>query len=168
MTEKPLINRVANSGLTTLDLEDFFPAKEMVHFDIAPHLFKGLILKEKDFRIALKSHNWQQYQDKILLVYCTADAIIPVWAYMLIASYATPFVSEIFQGQRDAYLTAYYAQLFRAMDFSSYKEAKVVVKGCGDKNVPAGVYLTLTKYLQPVCQKIMYGEPCSTVPIYKR
>jgi len=166
--DAPLVNRVANSGLITLNLEDHFPQQEMVSFDLKDHLFHGLILKEKDFRKALKEHNWEQYQDKILLIHCTADAIIPVWAYMLVISYAQPYVSDSYQGDQDLYLRHYYENVIATQDYAQYEGDKVVIKGCSHKPVPPAAYMALTAALKPYAQSVMYGEPCSTVPVFKR
>ena len=165
---KPLVNRVANSALKVINLEDYYPKEEVLTFDIKDYLFRELLLKEKDFRTALKEHDWTQYQDKTLLVYCSSDAIIPMWAYMLIATYATPYVSSLFQGDKVAYTQAAFSKQIEATDWSIYKDQLVCVKGCGDKAVPAAAYMELTRLLQPVAKRIMYGEPCSTVPIYKK
>lgn len=167
-TEKPLVNRVANSGLITINLEEFFPHNELVIFDLKDYLFREFILKEKDFRAALKDHNWDQYQDKVLLVYCSTDAIIPVWAYMLVASYAAPFAKDIFQGNQEAYYKLSFAQALNQLDLSQYEDQRLVIKGCSDHPVPPSAYLDLTRKLQPIAKSIMYGEPCSTVPIYKK
>ena len=166
--EKPLVNRVANSGLITLNLEDFFPKEEVVAFDLKDYLYMELILKEKDFREALKTHDWQQYQGKILLVFCSTDAIIPVWAYMLVSAYAAPYATEIFQGEAEEYYKLHYAKAIAAIDAREYEQKRIVIKGCSDKPVPPAAYLELTRKLQPFAQSIMYGEPCSTVPIFKR
>lgn len=167
-TDKPLINRVANSGLITINLEDFFPQEEIAHFDLKDYLFKELILKEKDFRASLKEHNWEQYQGKNLLVYCSTDAIIPVWAFMLVSAYASPFANQIFQGdEKEFYKTSFSKQLDQ-LDPSQYEQERIIIKGCSNKPVPVSAYVDLTKKLQPFAQSIMYGEPCSTVPIFKR
>jgi hypothetical protein len=166
--EQPLVNRVAQSGLTTLNLEDFFPDGELAHFDLTDYLFMGLILKEKDFREALKVHDWTQYQGKILLTYCTADAIIPVWAYMLVTTYAAPYAKDIFQGDADDYYKSAFNRALSTIEASNYAGQRVVIKGCSDKPVPPSAYVELTRLLQPFAQSIMYGEPCSTVPIYKK
>ncbi len=166
--EKPLVNRVANSGIITLDLEQWYPSDELVHFDIKDYLFQGLILKEKDFRTALKELDWSDYQDKILLVYCSADAIVPSWAYMLIASYATKFAKDVVQASSSEYLNLYYREHIAALDLDSYEDKRVVIKGCSKKDVPVGAYLELTKVLQPRVKSLMFGEPCSTVPVYKK
>ncbi len=168
MQDQPLVNRVANSGLITLNLEDYFPKAEIALFDLKDYLFMELILKEKDFREALKAHDWSQYKDKILLVYCSTDAIIPVWAYMLVTTYATPFVQDIYQGQQEEYYRAFYKNALTAIDPADYEDKRIVIKGCSDLPVPAAAYLELTKLLRPHAKSIMYGEPCSTVPIYKK
>ena len=163
-----LVNRVANSGLITINLEEYFPAQEFVDFDIVDYLFKGLILKEKDFRTALKELDWTSYQDKILLVYCSTDAIIPVWAYMLVTAYAEPHTHRVFQGTKSQYLTNHYQKVVGEMDVSEFDQKRIVIKGCSAKPVPPSAYSDITAKLQPLAQSIMYGEPCSTVPIFKR
>ena len=166
--DEVLINRVAQSGLITINLEDFFPKEEVRVFDLKDYLFMELILKEKDFREALKAHDWSQYQDKILLVYCSTDAIIPVWAYMLVAAQAAPFAKDIFQGDQESYYKTAFSKAIAALDLASYDQQRIVIKGCSDKPVPPAAYVELTRRLQPYAQSIMYGEPCSTVPIFKR
>jgi hypothetical protein len=163
-----LVNRVAQSGLITINLEHFFPKGELAHFDLKNYLFMELILKEKDFREALKSHDWTQYDGKNLLVYCSTDAIIPVWAYMLVAAYASPLAREIFQGDEESFYKAHYFNYIAQLDASEYAGQRIVIKGCSDLPVPPAAYLELTKKLTPIAQSIMYGEPCSTVPIYKK
>lgn len=166
--DKPLVNRVATSGLITINLEEFFPKAEVAHFDLKDYLFMELILKEKDFREALAEHDWVQYQGKILLVYCTADAIIPMWSYMLVAAYAAPYAIDIFQGNADAYYQSAFQQAIARINPEHYAQQRIVIKGCSDKPVPASAYLDITRRLQPFVKSIMYGEPCSTVPIYKQ
>ncbi|MDQ3142938.1 MAG: DUF2480 family protein [Bacteroidota bacterium] len=163
-----LVNRISKSSLITIKLEDFFPENEILVFDLKDYLFQGLILKEMDFRAALKSHDWSQYQHHILAVYCSTDAIIPTWAYMLVASHATEKASDIYFGDKDAALRNFFTNKIRNMEPEEYRDAKLVIKGCSDKPVPASAYLDLTAHLSPVAQSIMYGEPCSTVPVYKR
>jgi len=166
--EKPLVNRVASSGLITINLEDFFPKAEVVSFDLKQYLFMELILKEKDFREALQQHDWAQYEGKVLLVFCSADAIIPLWAYMLVAASAAPFAADIFQGDAETYYKTAFAKALAALDPADYAQKRLVIKGCSDKPVPAAAYVEITRLLQPVAQSIMFGEPCSTVPIFKR
>lgn len=163
-----LINRVANSGLFTFNLEQHYPETVMSIFDIKDYLFMEMILKEKDFRTALKSHDWQQYQDQTLLIYCSIDAIIPTWAYMLVSSYAEPFATVIWQGDQESYLKHYYSNIIEQLDASQYDDMKVVIKGCSSKPVPPSAYVDLVRKLKPVARSIMFGEPCSTVPIYKK
>ncbi|NNE26562.1 MAG: DUF2480 family protein [Saprospiraceae bacterium] len=167
-TDKPLINRVANSGIKVLNLEDYYPQEELIAFDLKPYLFKELILKEKDFRSALKALDWSIYQNKIVVVFNSTQAIIPVWAYMLVSAYLSGVASEVFQGTKEEYLKLHYQKVLKDLDFSSYQEDRVVIKGCSNKPVPASAYAEATHKLKPFAQSIMYGEPCSTVPIFKR
>lgn len=167
-TDKPLVNRVANSGLITINLEEFYPKGETVEFDLKDYLFMELILKEKDFRAALKEHDWQQYEGKHLLVFCSVDAIIPMWAYMLVSAYAEPFVASIVQGNKDEFLKLSYQEALSNIDFEQYEDKRIVIKGCSDKPVPAFAYSLLTQKLRSKAKSIMFGEPCSTVPVYKK
>ena len=164
----PLINRVANSGLITLNLELDYPHSEPVPFDLKDYLFQGLILKEKDFRTALKELDWSIFEDKIVCMYCSTDAILPVWSWMLVSSYLKPVASDIFHGTTEEYLKWHYRTLINSRDYSEYKGQRIVIKGCSNKPVPPSAYMELTAALQPFAQSIMFGEPCSTVPIFKR
>lgn len=168
MTEQPLVNRVASSGLITIKLEELYPTAPVATFDLKDYLFMGLILKEKDFREALAQHDWLQYSGQTLLVYCSADAIIPVWAYMLVATHAAPFAADVFQGDADDYYRTYFLRQLDGMDMEQYRGQRLVIKGCSDHPVPPAAYLEISRRLQPLAKSIMYGEPCSTVPIYKR
>lgn len=163
-----IVNRVANSGLITLNLEDHFPDNERVNFDVKDFLFQELLLKEKDFRKAMKEIDWSQYQGKVLLVYCSTDAIIPVWAFMLVATLAAPYTADVFFGNEQEYLENFYREKLAQLDYAQYDGERVVIKGCSNKPVPAAAYMELARRLQPHAQSIMYGEPCSTVPIFKR
>lgn len=163
-----LVNRVASSGIITVNLEHYFPEKVSVDFDLKDYLFMELILKEKDFRAALKAHDWSAYEHKNLLVFCSNDAIIPLWAYMLVATYAEEFANDIYVGTQEEYLTHHYQNVIEKLDTTPYIDKRVVIKGCSDKPVPAGAYQALTRKLKPHVLSIMFGEPCSTVPIYKR
>ena len=163
-----LVNRVAKSGLVTINLEDYFPQHEWAELDIKPYLFHGLILKEKDFREQLSNHDWQQYLGKVLLVFCSTDAIIPVWAYMLISTYAASYAGEIFAGTEEQYLKVHYNRVLREENFDYLSGKRVVIKGCSKKPVPFSAYMDLTNALVPIAQSIMYGEPCSTVPVFKK
>jgi len=164
----PLVNRVANSGIEVFNLEDHYPSDHIVEIDLKQFLFKELILREKEFRAALKEIDWDQYQDKIVLVYQSNDAIIPIWAYMLVSSYLAGKASYIYNGDKPAYLSHYYKKLIATLDASIYDEKRVVIKGCSHKPVPPSAYAALTEKLKPYAQSIMFGEPCSTVPIFKR
>lgn len=166
--EKPLINRVANSSLKTINLEDYFPSGEIAEFDLKDYLFRELILKEKDFRESLKAHDWNQYEGKNLAVFCSTDAIIPVWAWMLVVSYAEPVCNEVFMGTALTFIEKSYVRAMETIDLDIYKDQRVVIKGCSEKPVPPSAYLDLTKLLRPYAKSVMYGEPCSTVPIFKQ
>lgn len=163
-----LVNRVAESGIVTFNLEDLFPKEEFISFDIKDFLFHGLILKEKDFRASLKDLDWSIYTNKIALVVCTADAIIPLWAYMLISSYLEPVALDIYHGDKEGYLNMYYRESLQKIDFRQYQDVRVVIKGCSNQPVPAYAYALVTSKMKRFAQSIMFGEPCSTVPIFKR
>jgi hypothetical protein len=163
-----IINKVAASGLITLDLEEYYPKEEILVFDLKPHLFMELILKEKDFRAALQQFDWSVYQGKVAAVTCSADAIIPMWAYMLVATYLQPVAKEIIFGDEAAARKQLFLQNIMAIPAEEYIDQRVVVKGCGDVPIGEFAYMEITKKLRPVVKSIMYGEPCSTVPIYKK
>jgi hypothetical protein len=163
-----IVNKVAQSGIVSIDLEELFPAEPIAVFDLKDYLFRGLILREKDFREALAATDWSQYTNKYLTVDCSADAIIPNWAYMLVAAYAQPFAIEVMMGNTETALKKIYAEKISKIDPEQYRGQRIVVKGCSDKPVPVDAYLDITRLLKPVAKSIMYGEPCSTVPIYKK
>ena len=164
----PILNKVAESGLITINPENYYPKGEMGVFDLKDFLFMGIILKEKDFREALKNLDWEQYRDKNVAVTCTADAIIPVWAWMLVASYLQPVSKEIVMGdEKDLHKTIFLKNLSQ-INLNEFADKRIVVKGCGETPIGDYVYMELTKLLQPVVKSIMYGEPCSTVPVYKK
>jgi hypothetical protein len=163
-----LVNKVAASGLITLNLEEYLPSGDIAVFDLKEHLFMGLILKEKDFREALKNLDWSGYQDKFVAVTCSADAIIPVWAYMLVANYLQPVARDVYVGTKEELQKHLFLKNISEIDPADYEGQKVVIKGCGDVSVGEFAYSEITKRLRPVVQSLMYGEPCSTVPIYKK
>ncbi len=165
---EPFVNKVAESGLITLDLEKFYPKGETAVFDLKDHLFMGLILKEKDFREALKKLDWSVYQDKNVALTCSADAIIPVWAWMLAVSYLQPVAKEVVMGDEKELHRSLYLKNINAIDVNEFADQRVVIKGCGETPIADYVYMEITKKLRPVVKSIMYGEPCSTVPVYKR
>lgn len=163
-----IINKVAESGIVTLDPATYFPAGETVIFDLKDHLFMGLILKEKDFREGLKKLDWEIYRDKNVALICSADAIIPVWAYMLIASGLQPIAREIIMGDEKELQRQLFIKNISNIEIKDFEDKRVVIKGCGDTPIGDYVYMELTKLLRPVVKSIMYGEPCSTVPVYKK
>ncbi|TKK71545.1 DUF2480 family protein [Ilyomonas limi] len=166
--ETMIKNKVAESGIVTIDLEDFYPKGDIVLFDIKDYLFMGLILKEKDFRLALQNVEIENYRDKYVAVTCTADAIIPMWAYMLIASTLQPVAKDVVYGNEQALINTIIIKNLTRMNGEEYADKRVVVKGCGDVEIPETAYLQITNVLRPYVKSIMYGEPCSTVPIYKK
>lgn len=166
--EGPIINKVSESGLITLDLEEYYPKEQIVTFDMKDFLFMGLILKEKEFRAALPSHNWEQYKEKNVAVTCTADAIIPVWAYMLVNTYLQPVANYVFLGTAEELKKQVFIKKLEAIDEHEYADKRVVIKGCGEIKIDDYAYLAITGKLIPVVKSIMYGEPCSTVPVYKK
>ncbi len=164
----PIINKVSESLLTTLDLEEYYPKEEILLFDLKPLLFRELILKEKDFRASLQQQDWQQFHDKIVAITCTADAVIPVWAYMLLASYLQPVAKEVYMGDIESVRKQLFLKKIEAIDNTLFVDKRVVVKGCGDLPISEDAYMEITKKLRPVVKSIMYGEPCSTVPVFKK
>lgn len=166
--QENIINKVAQSGLVTLDPASFYPAGERVIYDIKDNLYMELILREKDFREFIKSHDWAQYEGKNVGITCTADAIVPAWAYMLIANRMAPYAKEIVFGDAGVLETVLFEKAMANMDIEQYRDQRIVIKGCGDTEVPISAYVELTKKLTPVVKSLMFGEPCSTVPLYKR
>ena len=165
--EDIIINKVSQSALLTLNLEDFYPQGEIVIFDVKNYLFMELILKEKEFREALKNLDWSVYQNKNVGITCSADAIIPLWAYMLATTYLQPFAKEVIFGNEETVFNIIFLKNLWEIDAKEYEGKRVVVKGCGDKKIPESAYVEISKMLRPVAKSIMYGEPCSTVPIFK-
>lgn len=166
--EAPLINKVAESGLITLDLEAYLPQAEIITFDLKDFLFMGLILKEKEFRTALQEHDWTVYSNKWVAVTCSADAIIPVWAYMLVASSLQPLAAQVYPGTAEEMKKHFFINAITAIPVAEFTNKRVVVKGCGDVPISEYAYLAITQILRPVAKSIMYGEPCSTVPVFKK
>lgn len=167
--DQPIVNRVANSGLITLNLEEYYQPGDRVLLDLKDTLFQGLILREKDFRMWVKEHDWQQYVGKHVAVTCTEDAIIPMWAYMLVLTKLQPVANFAMAGTLAELENALFQQTLREkLDLTALEGAKVVVKGCGDLPITTFAYGEITRLLTPVAQTIMYGEPCSTVPVYKK
>ena len=165
--EQEIINKVTQSALLTLDLEQFFPKEKIQLFYLKPFLFMELILKEKDFRAALMATDWTIYKDEIVGIYCSADAVIPVWAFMLVTAYLQPHAKEVIMGDEATVLRQLITSRIQSINPDEYKDKRVVIKGCGEKPIGDFAYLEITKLLRPVVKSIMYGEPCSTVPVYK-
>lgn len=166
--ERDIINRVANSPLITIDLEDFYHSGERVQYDIAENLFQGLILREKDFREFIKEHDWEQYNGKNINIICSADAIVPTWAYMLLTSKLEGLANMIVMGDKELLEYALFKQALERINLQDYADRPVVIKGCGDLPLSDALYVEITRLLKPVVKSIMYGEPCSTVPVYKK
>mgnify|MGYP000921822687 CR=1 FL=1 len=166
--EETLTNRVADSGIITLDLADYYPQEEIMVFDLKDYLFMGLILKEKDFREALKNLDVSVYSGKPVAITCSADAIIPMWAYMLVASYLTPVAATVSMGNEASMRETIFQQKIAAINPEEFRDKRVVVKGCGETPISEAAYVNITHLLRPVAKSIMYGEPCSTVPIFKK
>ena len=166
--QKEIINRVANSKLVTIDLEDYYPEGKRILFDIKDWLYEELILKEKDFRDYVKQHDWSQYQDSYVALTCTADAIIPSWAYLLIASNVSSFGKKVVVGSLIDLETAIYQDIISELNVSEFKDKPVIIKGCSNKPIPETAYTLLISKLVNIAKSIMYGEACSTVPLYKR
>ena len=164
-----LVNRVAASGLITLKPEEWLPSVEPLLFDLKDYLYMGMILKEKDFREQMAAYDWKSTAGRVLCVFCSADAIIPSWAWMLVGSLAAPHAREVFQGTLAEWQTRQLLRHVEALDAETYRDQRVILKGCSDK-MPVGpeVYLALTVKLVPVVKSLMFGEPCSTVPVYKK
>jgi len=163
-----IINRVANSKLVTIDLEDYYPKGERVVFDIKDWLLEGLVLREKDFRQQASEYNWQQYQNSYVALTCTTDAIIPAWAYMLLSTYLEPYATKTVIGDLNTLETSIYQDIISELDVSEYKDQPIIIKGCSNKPIPDNAYIQLTAKLKPIAKSIMYGEACSSVPLYKK
>lgn len=163
-----IVNKVAQSGLLTIDLEDYYPKEETVEFDMKQHLFMEMILKEKDFRAALQTWDWEQYRNKNVAIFCSADAVIPFWAYMLVMTYLEPVANFAVFGSKEDVFKVQFMKNLAAIDVNEYADKRIVIKGCGDKGAGEAAYVEITRLLRPVVKSLMYGEPCSTVPIYKK
>jgi len=166
--EEPIINRVNQSGLIQLDLETMRTPGDRIFFDLAPLLFMGLALKEKEYREFLAGHNWSAYQDKFVAIGCTADAIIPTWAYMLAATYLNPVARGVIFGDLAELEKNLYLTQIESINASEFEDARIVIKGCSKEAVPTEAYVALMQKLQPVAKSIFFGEPCSTVPLFKK
>jgi hypothetical protein len=166
--EDEIINKVANSVLEVFDLEDYYLNGIRTQIDISQWLYEGFLLKEKDFREALKNHDWSQYQNQYVAINCSTDAVIPAWASILVTVYASPFAKKVVSGNLEAIETALYQEKLSTIDYSVYQDKPVILKGCSKKPVPQSAYLLAIQYLQPFAKSIMYGEACSAVPLFKK
>ena len=162
-----IINRVSKSKLITFDLEEIYPEGKRVLFDVKDWLFQELILKETEFRESVKNHDWSQYKKSFVAVNCSVDAIIPSWALMLVASELIPFANKVVIGDLELLETVVYQELISFLDFKEFADVPVIIKGCANKPIPKSAYAFLIEKLQPIAKSIMFGEACSTVPLYK-
>ncbi|PKD21426.1 hypothetical protein APR41_00095 [Salegentibacter salinarum] len=163
-----IVNRIANSKLITFNLEDYYPEGERVVFDVKDWLLEGFVLREGEFREHAKNHDWSQYQGKFIALTCSSDAIIPAWAFMLLATYLQPYAKKVITGNLETLETVLYTEAINKMDVSDLTDKPVIIKGCSHKPVPKNAYLLLIEKLQPVVKSLMYGEACSSVPLYKK
>jgi len=163
-----IVNRVANSKLMTIDLEDLYPKGERVLFDISKWLLEGIVLREKDFRKEAEEHDWSQYSNCYVALYCSTDAIVPGWAYLLLSLHLAPYASKVVVGSLENIETVIFSEIIDKLDVSEYQDKPVIIKGCTHKPIPENAYVLLAQKLHPVARSIMYGEACSSVPLYKR
>jgi len=163
----PIINKIASSGILTLDLEEMYPQGERVVFDLGPLLWQGIALKEDDLRTFCKTHDWSQYTDKFVAVHCSADAIVPTWAFMLVATHLQPFAAFVTQGNAEHLERTVFTRFVLQLDVEPYRAMRVMLKGCSKLPVPLNAYVELSAKLLPVVKGLMFGEPCGAVPLYK-
>jgi len=168
MSDNQITNKVSTANLVTIDPADFYVKGERVLLDVKSLLVEEFLLREKDFREYIKNTDWSQYKEKFVAITCTNDAIIPVWAYMLLASALQPYAAKIVFGTLDDLEATLFSSRINSIQPEDYRDQRIVIKGCGDIPVPTSVYMELTRILKPVVKSIMYGEPCSTVPVYKK
>jgi hypothetical protein len=163
-----LRNKVAESGIITLNLEDYFPVEQICSFDIKDFLFMEMLLKEKEYRALLENHDWSQYANKHVAVFCSTDAIIPMWAYMLVATRLSAVAKSVFEGTKEELFKDLFLKNINTIEVTAFEDKRIVIKGCGEKEIPAYAYTAITNKLIPKVKSLMYGEPCSTVPVYKK
>jgi len=163
-----IVNKVANSSLVVFDLEDYYPKEIRTQIDISQWLHDGFLLKEKDFRAALNLHDWAQYQDQLVAIHCSTEAIVPAWASILVAIYVVPFAKKVVNGNLEDLDSSIYQETLAGLDYSSYIDKPIIIKGCSKKPVPESAYILAVSYLQPFARSIMYGEACSAVPLFKK
>jgi hypothetical protein len=163
-----IVNKVASSTLVVFDLEDYYPKGIRTQIDLSQWLIDGFLLKEKDFRESLKNHDWSQYQDHLVAIHCSTDAIVPAWASILVAIQVAPFAKKVVSGNLEDLDSSSYQEILAALDYSIYKDKPIIIKGCSKKPVPESAYILAASYLQPFARSIMYGEACSAVPLFKK
>lgn len=163
-----IINRVANSALVVIDLEDYYPVGQRVQLDISDWLYEGLLLREKDFRTQVSDHDWSQYQDAFVALHCSSDAIIPGWAYLLLSVHLAPFAKKVVVGDLETLENVLFSELISDLDISEFENKPLIIKGCAHKPIPDTAFVLLAQKLQPIARSIMYGEACSSVPLYKK
>jgi hypothetical protein len=166
--ENEIINKVANSSLITFNLEDYYEPGERILLDIKDHLYEGLVLREKDLRDFIKNHPWASYENKLVAITCSTDAIVPTWAYMLLAIALKPFAKSVVFGSLQDLEIENYRNALLKIDWATFKDAKVVIKGCSKVDVPVAIYVEVVNQLKPHVNSLMFGEPCSTVPLFKK
>ncbi|MEM7084788.1 MAG: DUF2480 family protein [Bacteroidota bacterium] len=166
--EDEIVNRVANSKLVTIDLEDFYPEGKRMTLDISTWLMDGIILREKEFRQHLKDYDWSSYKDAFVSIYCATDAILPGWAFMLVAVRLNEVAQKTVVGSPKDLETVLFSEIITALDVSEYRDKPVIIKGCTHKPVPENAYVLLAQKLQPVAKSVLYGEACSSVPLFKK
>ena len=166
--QNEIINRVANSKLVTIDLEEHYPGGKRILFDISQWLLEGIVLKEQDFRKAVKEHDWSQYQDCYVALHCSTDAIVPGWAFLFVSLQLAPYASKTVVGTLDTLESILFAEIIPTINLSEAEGKPVIIKGCAHKPIPQNAYVLLAKRLQPIAKSIMYGEACSAVPLFKK
>jgi hypothetical protein len=166
--ENEIVNRVAGSKLIVVDLEDYYPKGKRTVFDIKDWLYEELVLREKDFREQANQHNWSQYQDDFVAMTCTSDAIVPAWAFMLVTMHLQPYAKKVVIGSLEQLETSIYQDIIQNLDVNEFIDKPLIIKGCTNKPVPANAYILLSEKLRPIAKSVMYGEACSSVPLFKR
>lgn len=167
MTTNEIKNRVADSGIVNVDLSDYAPKENILELDLKQFLFDGLVLKEKEFRIALKEFDFNKYDGKVVAVFCGANVIVPMWAYMLITTYLNNANAKIYFGNKNKVTQAIIKENIDGINVDDYKEKRVIVNGCSNITLSEGLFIAITKKLQKNVKSLMFGEACSAVPIFK-
>ena len=163
-----IVNRVAASALITFDLEKLYQIGSRESIDLSQWLDQGLLLKEKEFRAQLKAHDWTIYRDKFIALQCSTEAILPSWAFLLVATHLQPFARKVVLGNLKDLEVQLFAEEIQLLELSPYKDQPVIIKGCSENTVPQDAYVQLISKLQPVVKSLFYGEACSSVPLYKK